>query len=58
MKRKPGRPKVPTSQQRNIVFPVRLSGDESKAVHQAAEDASERPATWARKQLLKAAGVE
>jgi len=58
MKHKRGRPKVPKGQKRSTVFPVRLSGDESKAVHKAAKDASERPATWARKQLLRAAGIE
>ena len=37
------------------VFPVRLSRDERKSVDAAANAAGEKPTTWARNQLLKAA---
>jgi len=52
---KAGRPKVAKNDLR-AVFPVRLSKDERKSVDAAAKAASEKPTTWARNQLLKAAG--
>lgn len=48
-----GRP--PSENPRHYVLRTRLSDDEREAVERAAEASDEKPATWAREQLVRAA---
>lgn len=52
---KAGRPKLPKNEVR-AAFPMRLSKDERASVDAAAKAAGEKATSWARNQLLKAAG--
>jgi ribosomal protein L15E len=52
MEKERGRPLKPEAERRTILFPIRVNAAELEAIRKAAGN---KPSTWARELLLKAA---
>lgn len=54
--RKPGRPKLPKGEAKGRIVPVRFSGDDLKAVANAAKASKQTVSEWIRSTLTAALG--
>ena len=54
--RKPGRPKLPKGEAKGRIVPVRFSGDDLKAVADAAKASKQTVSEWIRSTLTAALG--
>ena len=55
--RKPGRPKLPKGEAKGRIVPVRFSGDDLKAVANAAKASKQTVSEWIRSTLTAALGM-
>jgi len=55
MKRKIGRPKLPKSQAKGVLFAARVASEEAKTISKAITDSGQRKSDWIRSSLLSAA---